>query len=697
MYKHKEFLEDYIGNQYERKNIYLKELVELETKIELEKDETTKQKLVSEKNTFIQNKNNHPYQKELSKFREEESSFSQSLKQEVNTYKASLSSIQFKRLKDYKLQLFSAKKRSDFYKKYVDLCYDAELEYKSAETIVAELPEIIHHLELNISELDKAKDYIKGLSITEQDKKSVSDLKQKCKNEYNQKIAELKQKVKDGVISSKAYDNLKKQAQQQMKTDIVIKTYEIPRKAAEENIKHKEYEVKKVSKQKYIVLEDNLSNIRRKTPEETESTTTLNVDLTTPIPGIGQFMNKQYDKAFLFFLGSLFIYLLAIPYMLGYGNYQGQGIYGLITLASEASRISKSTTFMIEGIIAMALLLISAGIVAMSYVDMHTVKKDALKGIRPKNWFETKRNLTEDSFPYLVITPAAIVTIFIVIVPIATSVLLSFTNMNPQNQSKYTWIGLDNYMMILQGQGLAGSVFWKIFGWTIIWTVVATSLAIGLGFFLALITNNDRIKCKAVFRGIFLLPWAVPAFITIMFFSIMLSKEGILTQIISTALGGIEVDVKNNGTVTRIVLICLQGWLGSSYVFLLSTGVLQAISAELYEAADIDGATGIQKLSKITLPIVLFQTAPLLVGQYTFNFNNFSLIYLFNGGGPFNPVEYGNLAGSTDILISYIYKLSMENQQQAIGCAITIIISLGLMTFAYLGFKNSKAFKEDSL
>ena len=181
-----------------------------------------------------------------------------------------------------------------------------------------------------------------------------------------------------------------------------------------------------------------------------------------------------------------------------------------------------------------------------------------------------------------------------------------------------------------------------------------------------------------------------------MFFSIMFSPTGALTEIIYD-ITGVLVRVKSDTTLTRVVLILLQGWLGSSYVFLLSTGVLQAIPGDLYEAADIDGATERQKMMKITLPMVLFQTAPLLVGQYTFNFNNFSIIYLFNGGGPFQPSRYGNLAGSSDLLISYIYKLTMDNQFQAIGAAITILISLALMFFAFLGYRNSKAFKEEKL
>jgi len=296
----------------------------------------------------------------------------------------------------------------------------------------------------------------------------------------------------------------------------------------------------------------------------------------------------------------------------------------------------------------------------------------------------------------MVSLPALVVTVFIVIVPITTAILLSFTNMDPKHQNKFQWIGFDNYKLIALGEGIAGQAFWLILAWTIVWTLVATSLAIFIGFVLALLVNQERVKFKSVFRAVYLLPWAVPAFITIMFFSIMLSPDGALTGILND-LTGMRVEVKNNPTLSRIALICLQGWLGSSYVFLLSTGVLQAIPGDLYEAAQIDGATTWQKLRKITLPIVLFQTAPLLVGQYTFNFNHFSIIYLFNTGGPFNPSEYGNLAGTTDLLISYIYKLTMNNQYQAIGAAITIVISLGLMLFAFIGFKNSKAFKEEKL
>ena len=443
-------------------------------------------------------------------------------------------------------------------------------------------------------------------------------------------------------------------------------------------------------------MKSNISDVRRRMPMEVLKTKPFYAWLTAPLPGLGQLLNKQFFKAILFAIGSLFIYGIAIPYALGFGNYQGDGIAGLVTLASEGKKIDKSLIFMIEGIVAIFLVAFSIAIYLISYFDVLKVEKDIIKGIRPRNWFESLTKVESEGFPYLVSLPALIVTIFIVIVPITTAIMLSFTGMNPKNQSKFPWVGFDNYTLIATGSGLAGSVFWSILGWTLVWTLVATSMAILVGFMLAIIAHNDRIKGKTFFRTVFLLPWAVPAFITIMFFSIMFSPNGAITTILNDIFN-VQLTVKTDPFYSRVVLILLQTWLGSSYVFLLSTGVLQAIPGDLYEAAQIDGATEWQKLRRITIPIVLFQTAPLLVGQYTFNFNNFSIIYLFNSGGPFNPSKYGNLAGSTDLLISYIYKLTMENQYQSIGAAITIVISLGLMLFAFIGFKNSKAFREERL
>lgn len=694
MAKYEVFLYDDIGNEHERKNLYLKELAQLQKTFAETKDESVKSKIAELKS----GKSNHPYIRKLSEFKAAEKSFKQSLGAELNSFSATLSSDMSRRMRRLKRQEKSSQLRMEFYKQYQDLSYDTYYEYEKAVIEVRQYPYIIEHLDLNEKGLAEARKQGRTIDpeVQEAANKKYQSKKAELVRQGNLEISGLKDKKSQGMISKKALKDQSKEIRLKHKDEIQVEAYEVPVRGNREQRAYHRFEINKTSGRRVNVLKANVADLRRKTPTEYERTTPINAYFGAILPGVGQLLNKQWIKALFFFLAAFFIYGIAIPYALGYGNYRGEGVAGLISLAEGGKKIDRSLIFMIEGIIAIFLLVFAIAIYILNFRDVYEVEKQKIRGIRPKNWFETWTSVSEEGFPYMVSLPALVVTVFIVIVPITTAILLSFTNMDPKHQNKFQWIGLDNYKLIALGEGIAGQAFWLILAWTIVWTLVATTLAIFIGFVLALLVNQERVKLKPVFRAVYLLPWAVPAFITIMFFSIMLSPDGALTGVLND-LFGTRVEVKNNPNLSRIALICMQGWLGSSYVFLLSTGVLQAIPGDLYEAAQIDGATTWQKLRRITLPIVLFQTAPLLVGQYTFNFNNFSIIYLFNTGGPFNPSEYGNLAGTTDLLISYIYKLTMNNQYQAIGAAITIVISLGLMLFAFIGFKNSKAFKEEKL
>lgn len=664
-------IRDSFGNVHERKNQYI---------------------LDSIKNVDGQvNKKTHPYNKKLKEFKQAEKTFLKSL----NKVDAHIENGDSRSIKNLKRRLSKAQLKKDFYGKYLDLTYDAVLQYEIAEAEKDQIPEILNHYEELNEKLSESEERLKSLKPSElKGRESEIEIKKKEEIErFHQKTNEINKKYSDGLISKKAKKTEGKIAIREHKeklNEIELLNESKSIKETIENLKHrKKIDVKSMDN----VLESYISNIRRKTPVEVEQKKPFISFLTVVLPGLGQLLNGQKMKAFLFFLGSLFIYLIAIPYALGFGNYQGDGIAGLITLAEGGRRLDRSIMFMIEGIIAIILVILALFIFIMSFKDVHRVEKEKIEGIRPKNWFESKEVIATDGFPYLASSPGYILTIFIVLIPIITAILISFTNLDPNHQSKFNWIGIENYKILFLGRGVAGKAFWLILIWTLIWTLGATTLAILLGFVLALLANQERIKGKPIFRTIYLLPWAVPAFITIMFFSLMVGRQGPITELFKNVFN-ITLDVKSNPTLTRISLILLQGWLGSSYIFLLSTGVLQGIPKDLYESADIDGATGFQKTWRITIPLVLFQTAPLLISQYTFNFNNFSIIYLFNGGGPFNPSKYGNLAGSSDILISYIYKLTMESNYQALGAAISILISLVLMFFAYIGFKNTKAFKE---
>ncbi len=678
------YLQDEIGRTYERKNKYL---------IDLLSEEQTGDKSRIAK--FKNSKSEHPYIKELKDYKAKEKEFLGNLKAQVEN-NPEISKEQDRKLKELKYKREEALLKAVFYEPISDFEYDFEYEYKVNKKIATETGRIIARYEEISSEIQKAHDQLDNTTDEKEAKikLEIDAYIESIKDEYSRGVEDIKRKRKEKRISQKAYKNEIRILKIATKDKIETKKFDSDRYRLNERLKSLKYSLKHDISNMEKVLNDDVSAIRRTTPIEKDETGGLKYFLSIPLPGLGQFFNKQYYKAIFFAILGLISYFVSIPYALGYGNYQGKGLIGLVTLAAGEARTHKSLIYMIEGIIAIALIVFSVLVFYLAFKDAYKIHKDELKGIRANNWYETKNFLSRGGFPFIVNIPALILIVFIIIVPIATAILLSFTGMDPKHQSKFPWVGLQNYMTIATGKGLTGSIFWKILLWTLVWTIGASSLAIFIGFVLAIIANNERIKGKGLFRSIFILPWAVPAFITIMFFSIMASQNGLITSLLRNVLG-LNIVIKNSTYATRIFLILLQGWLGSSYIFLLTTGVLQAIPNDLYEAAEIDGATGLQQTTRITIPLVLFQIAPLLVTQYTFNFNNFSIIFLFNQGGPFNPSEYGNLAGSSDILISYIYKLTMENQYQAMGAVITILISLGLMVVAFLGFRNSAALKGD--
>lgn len=672
---YEKYLIDDIGEKRPRKNQYIIDSIKA--------DETGKK---------IDAKN-HPYNQQIESYKKQKKDLLE--KADAMAKKDPNYSLDQKYLRDLYYRKFMANAMLGFYEENKDLSYDSELDYKLCKLEYEQIPKIIENDLFIKSNLERASNRLEKLTSeeVEESKKLIEEDRKVLSEKFDADNKSLKKAYSEGHISKKAFKSEKEQIKQKFKDQNKRLDYRNPEVSLKEEIESLKYKIDKDYKKEIKILEADKAEARRRTPVEVEKTSAYRSILTAPLPGLGQILNGQWQKGLMFLLGSLFIYFIAIPYALGFGNYQGEGVAGLISLAQGGKRLDRSILFMIEGIISLVFVFLAALIYIFSFKDVRKVEKKEMAGIRPNNFFETKKMLRTDGFPFLITAPALLVIIFIVIVPIVTAIMISFTNMDPQNQNKFTWIGLNNYITIAKGQGIAGQAFWHIFGWTVVWTLLASTLAIVLGFVFALLVNNERVRGKKFFRTIYLLPWAIPAFITIMFFSIMTSRGGIIPEALNS-LFNVNLDIKNNTFQTRAMLILLQGWLGHSYIFLLTTGVLQAIPKDLYEAASIDGATGFQRTLKITIPLVLFQIAPMLINQYTFNFNNFSIIYLYNQGGPFNPQVYGNLAGSSDILISYIYKLTMESQYQAIGAAVTVFISIILIIISYFGYKNSSAFKE---
>lgn len=414
-----------------------------------------------------------------------------------------------------------------------------------------------------------------------------------------------------------------------------------------------------------------------------------NAALLSIIPGFGQFYNKQFMKGIIFLI-------LTVAFFSSFYSTLNWGFWGLFTLGTIPG-LDHSVFLLVDGIIALLVALIGLLIYAVNIYDaLHNGRKRD-KGLSLNSVREQYHNLLDNGFPYLMISPGFLLLIFVVIFPILFVILLSFTNYDLYHSPPaklVDWVGIQNYIDIFS-LDLWRKTFFGVLGWTIVWTFGATTLQVAIGVFLAILVNQKDLKGKAVIRTFLILPWAVPAFISILIFSGMFNETfGVINNGILASLGIDAIPWMTEEMWSRVALILIQSWLGFPFIFAMTTGVLQSIPEELYEAATVDGASIWQKFRSITLPMVLFATAPIMITQYTFNFNNFNVIFLFNGGGPALP---GQNAGGTDILISWIYKLTMTSAQYGKAAAITMLLSLIVVTVALWQFKRTKSFQEEDM
>lgn len=411
------------------------------------------------------------------------------------------------------------------------------------------------------------------------------------------------------------------------------------------------------------------------------------------IPGLGQFANGQVLKGVVFL--ALFIGFIIQMVLGGF-----QSLIGLVTLGSVPME-DHSLFMLIQGTLQ---LIVTALFLFFYFINLVDAKRVAVMRKEGKKINRTMKevihNVGDEGFPYLLTLPAYLLMIFTIIFPVLVTLFTAFTNYDFQHippASLIDWVGAENFFSIFFLSSYRNT-FVAVFSWTVIWTLCATTLQITLGVFTAVIAHQKFIKFKRVFGIIFLLPWAVPAFITIMSFSNIFNDSvgAINTQVIPFLNNIPFVDIasvpwKTDPNWTKVAIILIQGWLGFPYIYVMVTGILQSISEDLYEAAKIDGANAWQRFSSITLPAIFLVAAPTFITQYTGNFNNFSMIYLFNNGG---PGSVGGGAGSTDILISWIYKLTTgTSPQYSMASAITLIISMIVIAVSLLVFKKTNAFK----
>lgn len=317
------------------------------------------------------------------------------------------------------------------------------------------------------------------------------------------------------------------------------------------------------------------------------------------------------------------------------------------------------------------------------------------KGSHLNTFREDAASLLDKNLQKLLMTPPLIGIFAFTVLPLIFMITMAFTDYSKVNDKLvlFDWVGFDNFKKVLSFSDSIGKTFWSVLGWTIVWAVLATGLNYILGMLLAIIINRKETRLKGFWRFCFILSIAVPQFVSLLIMRTMLQPEGAVNVLLKN-LGLIDQSLPffTNVTWARATVIIINLWVGIPYTLLSVTGILQNIPVELYESAKVDGANAFIIFFKITLPYMLFVMTPNLIVSFTNNVNNFNVIYLLSAGAP-TPV--GATAGKTDLLVTWLYKLTIDFQYFNLGAVIGILTFVVLATLSLLTYRNTGSYKNE--
>jgi arabinogalactan oligomer/maltooligosaccharide transport system permease protein len=419
--------------------------------------------------------------------------------------------------------------------------------------------------------------------------------------------------------------------------------------------------------------------------------------------GFGNLARGQVAKGLYYLLSEV----VFVVYMVLFGARSLAGILTLGTKTQHIEAIPGQVPKMIRGDNSMLMLLYGVATVLLvvwfiatyfwnvssAMKAQRTVEKEeALPGLRTeaREYLDAKFHVT------LMILPVAGLVLFTVL-PLLFMILIAFTNYDSSHQppgSLFHWTGLYTFKALFSNSGVLGNTFWPVLGWTITWAVIATASNYVLGMLLAILINRKGVRFKGLWRTVFVTSIAIPQFVSLLLMRNMLDDFGPINGVLQhLGLTSKFLPFLTNATFARLSVLVVNLWVGIPYSMLITSGILLSIPKELYEAAAIDGASPFRMWTKIILPYVVFVTGPYLITQFIGNINNFNVIYLLTGGGP-NTVTYYQ-AGKTDLLVTWLYKLTVNTRDYSYASAIGICVFIISAVLSLIAYRNTKSYKKE--
>lgn len=409
--------------------------------------------------------------------------------------------------------------------------------------------------------------------------------------------------------------------------------------------------------------------------------------------GLGQLLYGQIGKG-LMYLG---VFICGLYYFISRGF---QDVLSLFTLGTQEANSwlnqegDNSVVILLMGILSVFALIILIGCYISNIKDIYNTQLRIDRGLKPIGFIDEIKGLLDKRFYKTVLFIPVLGVVVFNILPIIFMIAIAFTNYggNIVPPKLVDWVGFDNFIQIATLSKFAPT-FGRILSWNVLWAVVSTTLNYFAGLGLALLLNKNCVKGKVIWRAFPILAYAIPGFITLIAFRFMFSYGGPINQIITNmgyrAVGFLDIDAK---WTARFIGLLVNAWISTPSIMLLSTGILSNIDEQQYEASKIDGANRWKQFVKITLPFMFFSTTPVLISQFIGNFNNFGIFFFLRGG---LYLEGYFLASDTDLLINWLYNLSINNNYYNIGATISLVIFAITSLISLLVYVKSPSYREE--
>lgn len=426
--------------------------------------------------------------------------------------------------------------------------------------------------------------------------------------------------------------------------------------------------------------------------------------LSALIMGLGNFANKQIIKGLIFLAGELaflgFMFkpnggLYWISMLPSLGDRETEEVYNEALGIYEYVIGDNSQLILLYGVASLALCVVFIIFWRAAICSAYKCQCLKAEGKNIPNFKQELHSLLDENLYATLMMPPFVALCIFTILPLLYMMSMAFTNYSKTDDKLvlFDWVGLQTFTSVLNPNGVVGKQFWSVLGWTLVWAFFATFLCFFLGTIVAMMINRKTTRFKSFWRTIFSLTIAIPQFVSLLLIRTMFETNGIVnTMLQNMGLIKSALPFFTNTTWARVTIILINLWVGIPYTIMQVTGILQNIPADQYEAATIDGANPVQTFFNITLPYMLFVMAPNMISSFTGNINNFNIIYLLSGGG---PTEVGNSAGNTDLLVTWLYKLSVDQQRYNVAAVIGILTFVVLAVVSLVTYRSTGSYKNE--